>query len=119
MAVEAIAIPVEDHETRYTPGEADGGQDAALAVEAQRLRRLPADGRGGHWAPSEPTGMEAWPAFRPAGKLKHAPPWGHSAFIAQGLHRSQPRRAPCRPQGGRHGDHRSEERRVGKECRSR
>jgi hypothetical protein len=29
------------------------------------------------------TGMEAWPALRPAGKLKHAPPktWGHFVEI--------------------------------------
>ena len=32
-AVKAIAIPVQDHETRHAPCQADGGEDAALPVE--------------------------------------------------------------------------------------
>jgi hypothetical protein len=50
-AVKAIAIPVQNHKTRYAPGQADRSQDAALPIEAQRLRRLPADGPGGHASP--------------------------------------------------------------------
>ena len=41
--VEAVAIGIEDDEAGYAPRQADGRQDAALPVEAQRLGRFAED----------------------------------------------------------------------------